>query len=96
MVTLDFLWDFLEGHRFTWDLSYYPNFTDTPNFRILANAAYVVSLVGIEGLALKLGIQDEFNYEVQDVPQFGVGPPAVLVDGERNSLNYYGNITYEF
>jgi putative salt-induced outer membrane protein YdiY len=94
VVTLDFLWNFLEGHEFTWDVSYYPNFSDTPNFRILANAAYVISLVGVDGLALKLGVQDEFNYEVPDVPDFKA--PTVFVDGERNSLNYYGNITYEF
>lgn len=93
---LDFEWELLEGHKFEWDLTYYPNFSDNPNFRLLGNAAYSIGLLGIEGLALKVGIQDEFNYEVPPFTGEDDGGVTVTESGERNSLKYYGNITYEF
>ena len=85
---LSYEWVPLEGHKFSADVTYYPDFSDNPNFRILANAGYSVALVGIEGLAFKLGIKDEYNYEV---PEFDTG-----IAGEKNSLKYYVNLTYDF
>jgi len=76
-----FVWKPLEGHEFTADATYYPNFSDLPEFRLLANAAYIVGVTQIEGLSLKFGLKNEYDSDQPDM---------------NNNLKYYGNLVYDF
>ena len=76
-----FSWKPLEGHEFTADATYYPNFSDLPEFRLLANAAYIVGITQLEGLSLKFGLKNEYDSNQPDM---------------NNNLKYYGNLVYDF
>lgn len=81
MVSLSYTWYVVEGQEFHIDTTYFPNFADLPRFRMNSNAHYKVDLGLLEGLGLKLGVRNEY---VSGLP------------GDNNTLNYYGNITYDF
>jgi len=74
-------WTPIDGHEFTADATYYPDFNDAPDFRLLANTAYTMSVTQIEGLSLKTGAKNEYDS----------GQP-----GKDNNLKYYGNLVYDF
>lgn len=76
-----FSWKPLEGHEFTADATYYPDFSNLPEFRLLANAAYIVGIAQLDGLSLKFGLKNEYD---SDQP------------GKNNNLKYYGNLVYDF
>ncbi|MEE3325957.1 MAG: DUF481 domain-containing protein [Myxococcota bacterium] len=81
VVGLVFSWKPLEGHELTADVTYYPNFSDLPEFRLLANAAYIVGITQLDGLSLMFGAKNEYD---SDQP------------GDNNNLKYYGNLVYDF
>jgi len=76
-----FNWIPLEGHSFTADATYYPEFNDAPEFRLLADAAYTMGITRIEGLSLKTGAKNEYDSGQPD---------------KNNNLKYYGNLVYDF
>lgn len=87
-------WRPFEGHEFTADVTYFPNFSDFPEFRLLANAAYQIAIAPIDGLSLKFGMTDEYNDSINtNLPVPGVTPPRLQ---QKNNLKYYGNLVYEF
>lgn len=81
VVALVFSWNPLEGHEFSADVTYYPDFGDLPEFRLLANANYIVGITQLDGLSLKFGAKNEYD---SNQP------------GENNNLKYYGNLVYDF
>jgi len=74
-------WKISDGQTLSGDATYYPNFNDLPEFRLIANAAYTIAVGQIEGLGLKFGVKNEYNSETE---------------GDNNNLKYYGNLAYEF
>ncbi|MDE0886668.1 MAG: DUF481 domain-containing protein [Myxococcota bacterium] len=81
VVGLVFDWSPMEGQKLTADITYYPDFENFSEFRILANAAYIVAITQLDGLSLKVGIKEEYD---SDQP------------GKNNNLKYFGNLVYDF
>ena len=81
VVGLVFSWKPLEGHEFSADVTYYPDFSNLPEFRLLANANYIVGITQMDGLSLKFGAKNEYD---SNQP------------GDNNNLKYYGNLVYDF
>ena len=81
VVGLVFSWKPLPGHEFTADVTYYPDFSDLPEFRLLANANYIVGITQLDGLSLKFGAKNEYD---SNQP------------GDNNNLKYYANVVYDF
>ncbi len=75
------VWRITEGQSFHLDTTYYPNFDDLPEFRLLSNANYSIGIGRIEGLNLKFGLKNDYDS---------------VATGENNNLKYYGNLVYEF
>ena len=59
----------------------FPDFSDLPEFRLLANANYIVGITQLDGLSLKFGAKNEYD---SNQP------------GDNNNLKYYANIVYDF
>jgi len=96
VVGLSGAWRPFEGHAFTFGVTYFPNLIDWPEFRLLADAGYQIDISPIDGLALKFGMQDEYNSETDTtavVPGTNTVPPRLQ---QKNNLKYYGNLVYEF
>lgn len=74
-------WALLHGHEFSTDATYYPDFTRSPDFRLLAHASYTIDISQIEGLSMKAGAKNEYDSGQPD---------------KNNALNYYGNLVYDF
>ncbi len=81
VVGLVFDWTPIEGQKLTADVTYFPDLENFSEYRILANAAYVVAITQLDGLSLKLGIKEEYD---SDQP------------GKNNNLKYFGNLVYDF
>ena len=92
-------WRPLEGHELSGDITYFPDFKNTPQFRLLANIAYRVAIPGVEGLSIKLGINNEYDSSI-DESVLVSGSPPVGAPGARfqtkNNLKYFGNLVYAF
>lgn len=78
---LVFGWTPLEGQKLTADVTYYPDFDNFSEYRILANAAYIIAITQLDGLSLKLGIKNEYDS---------------AQPGDNNNLKYFGNLVYDF
>ena len=52
-------WRIVEGQSFAADTTYYPNFDDLPEFRLISNANYNIGIGPIAGLSLKFGLKNE-------------------------------------
>lgn len=90
VIGVDFLWNIMEGQKLVADTYYYPNLEDFGNdFRILSSLVYEISLGWVEGLALNAGLKNEYRNQVT-APQ----PPQLR--NEKNNLQYYGGLTYNF
>ena len=74
-------WTPFDGQSIRADITYYPDFDNFSQYRILANAAYIVAITQLDGLSLKLGVKDEYDSSQP---------------GENNNLKYYGNLVYDF
>ena len=74
-------WSPVDGQSVRADITYYPDFESLSEYRILANAAYVVAIAQVDGLSLKLGVKDEYDSSQP---------------GDNNNLKYYGNLVYNF
>ncbi|MAI80129.1 MAG: hypothetical protein CL917_14370 [Deltaproteobacteria bacterium] len=81
VVGMTFSWKPLKGHELQLNATYYPDFDDLPEFRLLANAAYIVGITQIEGLSLQVGTKNEYDSKQP---------------GDNNNLKYYGNLVYDF
>ena len=81
VVGLVFSWKPLDGHEFSADVTYYPDFSNLPEFRLLANANYIVGITQLDGLSLKFGAKNEYD---SNQP------------GDNNNLKYYANLVYDF
>lgn len=87
-------WRPLEGHEFRADVTYFPDFKNTPEFRLLANAAYQIAITGIDGLNLQLGLTNEYDSSIDTTQTVaGITPPRLQ---QKNNLKYFGQITYDF
>lgn len=96
VVGMSGAWRPFEGHAFTFGVTYFPDLMDWPEFRLLADAGYQIDISPIDGLALKVGMQDEYNSQTDTtavVPGTNTVPPRLQ---QKNNLKYYGNIVYEF
>jgi len=81
VVALVFGWNIVDGQKLVADVTYLPDVAAWSEFRILANAAYEIILSERYDLALKVGINDEYDTEARP---------------NRNNLQYFGNLVYEF
>ena len=81
VVGLTASWTPIPGQSVQADLTYYPDFDNFSQYRILANAAYAVAIAQLDGLSLKLGVKNEYDS---------------AQPGENNNLKYYGNLVYDF
>lgn len=91
-------WRPFEGHEFSADVTFFPNFRTNAQgvfeFRVLANASYQIAVTAIDGLSLKFGVRDEYDKSIDtSVPVPGVVPARLQ---QRNNVKYYGNLVYEF
>ena len=90
-------WKPFKGHELSADITYYPDFADLPRFRLLANAAYQIALAPIDGLALKFGVQNEYDSGINtSLPVPGSPPAPNQRFQKKNNLKYSGNLVYEF
>ena len=82
VVSLAGKWRTREGQTFTADTTYFLDFDDIPEFRLISNARYGIDLGAVmEGLGLQIGIRNEYDS---------------LAEGDKNRFNYFGNLTYKF
>jgi putative salt-induced outer membrane protein YdiY len=84
-------WEYFKGQKLRADSTYYPNFSNNPEFRLLTNVAWVIGLGFIDGLSLEVGVKHELNTEADNKINADTGEPF-----NENNVNYYGNIGYEF
>jgi hypothetical protein len=96
VVAVIFTWKPLDGHSFKFDTSYLPTLTDLPQFRLLTNAAYTVSLPGPKGLGLKFGLTNEYTSDSGRGALLPPQPDGTATPLEKNNLKYFGNVVYEF
>ena len=81
VVGLAMTWKPLERHSLSADVTYYPDFSELPEFRLLANAGYTMGITQVEGLSLQIGAKNEYDSGQPD---------------KNNNLKYYGNLVYDF
>jgi hypothetical protein len=81
VVGLTANWTPIAGQSVQADLTYYPDFENFSQYRILANAAYAVAIAQLDGLSLKVGVKNEYDSSQP---------------GKNNNLKYYGNLVYDF
>jgi len=71
----------LEDMNFSTTHTYYPNFDDTPNFRLLSDVELRADIGEKGGLTASVGIMNEYDS---------------LAVGENNDLTYYLRFSYYF
>lgn len=81
VFSLDYRWNIDDAQKIVLNTTYFPNWKELPEFRMNSNAWYKLQLEIIDGLSLKVGLRNEY---VSDQP------------GDNNTLNYYGNLVYDF
>lgn len=85
-------WRPFEGHELRFDTTYFPNFQDLPQFRLLSNVAYQIAIAPIDGLGLVFGLTNEYDDAIDDT---AINPVTGRLN-EKNNLKYFGNVVYEF
>lgn len=70
MAGLDVLWHITAKQRFRISNYMYPSLTNAGEFRNLANLAWIHDIDWFEGLAVKVGIKDEYNTAEQTPNEF--------------------------
>lgn len=103
------VWRPFEGHEAGFDITYYPNLANLPEFRLLSNAYYQIAISPIEGLSLRVGLKDEYDDAIIDSPRFPgdtayLNPNFCVVPGNiftcqpnnKNNLKYFGSLVYNF
>lgn len=63
--------------------TYYPDFRDSPEYRVVSSVAWSIKLSQTEALSLKIGVQDEYDSHREN-------------PFKRNDLKYYAALLYEF
>ena len=86
---LDFRWNLFEGQSITADTYYYADIQRWTDFRLLSSLLYEISLGFVDGLALNAGLKNEFRNEV-------TAPVLPDLRNDRNNLQYYGGLSYDF
>ncbi|MCH2169927.1 DUF481 domain-containing protein [Myxococcota bacterium] len=81
VLGLKLSWKPLKGHEFLADSTYFPDFDDLPEFRVLSNATYSVAIAGLKGLGVMVGLKNEYDSRQPD---------------RNNNLKYFGNLVYDF
>ncbi len=79
------VWNVAEGQKFNARSTYYPNWNELPEFRLLSTASYEISLAFIQGLSFSIGLSSEYNDAVDESEGFN-----------KHNLRYLGNLNYEF
>ncbi|HKX46792.1 MAG TPA: DUF481 domain-containing protein [Planctomycetota bacterium] len=85
-------WRPFEGHEFRFDVTYFPNLENLPEFRLLSNAAYQIAISPIDGLSLLFGLKDEYD----DAIDTTLINPITGLPNEKNNLKYFGQLVYDF
>jgi hypothetical protein len=81
VFSLDYRWNIDDAQTIVLNTTYFPNWKDLPEIRMNSNAWYQLKLGIVDGLSLKAGLRNEY---VSSQP------------GDNNTLNYYGNLGYDF
>jgi putative salt-induced outer membrane protein YdiY len=81
VLRLDGSYEILEDTSFSTTHTYYPNFNETPHFRLISDAEFKADIGGRGGLTASLGITNEYD--------------SLAVD-ENNDLTYYLRLGYDF
>jgi hypothetical protein len=93
-----FVWKPLEGQSLSIDATYLPVLTDWSDFRVISNAAYTISIAGIDGLGLKVGLNYEYISDPGEVRVNNLltGVPDPPISLKNHNIKYFANIVYEF
>ncbi len=84
MAGLDWTWTISETQNFTFYNYFYPSLDPAfSEFRNLTGAMYEVALAAGKGLKLQLGVENEYNSDVND-------------GFEENDLKYFGALAFDF
>jgi putative salt-induced outer membrane protein YdiY len=76
------IWNITEHQNFTFRGTFYPDFSDIPEYRTTAGADWNINLVDVQGLGLKIGFLHEYESQTASV--------------SGHDLRYYGNVAYGF
>ena len=76
-------WKINDSQNLEASVTYYPDFRDSPEYRVVGSVAWSIKLSQTEALSLKIGVQDEYDSH-REKPF------------KKNDLKYYAAILYEF
>ena len=83
VLAVEGTWQVTEGQTLAFINTYFPSLDDLEEGRNVTEASYTIALDRGEKLNLKFGIYNEYLSETED-------------DSSHNSLNYFGQLVYEF
>ena len=83
LLGLEAVWRISEAQTLNLSNSIFPAMSDPGEFRNVTNAAWTIHLSERHPLALKLGIENDYESDVDR-------------DTEKNDLKYYGSLLYSF
>ncbi len=66
LLGADLDWDISKGQKFHAEATYYPDFSDPGEYRILSAASWTAQLGSSKMLSLGFGVKDEYRSKVQD------------------------------
>ncbi len=76
-------WQITPRQKFEGSSTYYPNFDESGEFRIVSNAQWILDLDTLDGLSLKIGLLHEYQSQVDE----GI---------EHSDISIYGALVLEF
>ena len=83
LLGADMSWKINDSQNLEASVTYYPDFRDSPEYRVVGSVAWSIKLSQTEALSLKIGVQDEYDSH-REKPF------------KKNDLKYYAAILYEF
>jgi len=83
LVGGEITWRIAEGQELYGDITYYPDFSTSGEYRILSSFRYKVDINSAKGISMGIGAEDEYQSAVD--PGF-----------EHNNLKYYSTLAIDF
>lgn len=76
-------WKITDRQTFNAATTYYPDLSDTSEFRIISSADWTLKIDKMDGVSIKLGVKHEYESEVDP-------------GNDRNDLKYFGALVFDF